>query len=95
MADAVTSPSIAPDAVAGPPRPAAVEAQRDPRSWPWYVAGTIVLLATLLLGVMIGPAGPASWRVPLELLDSRSFADGVMRLHYKVQRVAPVPQLIA
>ncbi len=69
MADAVTSPSIAPDAVAGPPRPAAVEAQRDPRSWPWYVAGTIVLLATLLLGVMIGPAGPASWRVPLELLD--------------------------
>jgi iron complex transport system permease protein len=36
----------------------------------WWIAGSIlVLLAALLLGAMIGPAGPVWWRVPLALLD--------------------------
>ena len=43
-------------------------------AWPgnavWWMAGSmLVLLAALLLGAMIGPAGPVWWRVPLALLD--------------------------
>lgn len=36
----------------------------------WWTAGAVVaLVASLLCGVMIGPAGPEWWRVPLALLD--------------------------
>ncbi len=38
------------------------------RSW-WLPAGLGVLALALLAGLMIGPAGPDWWRVPLELLD--------------------------
>ncbi|CAN5741215.1 iron ABC transporter permease [soil metagenome] len=34
----------------------------------YVVAGSVVVLA-VLAGVMVGPAGPVWWRVPLELLD--------------------------
>lgn len=36
----------------------------------WWIPTAVVALAcSLLLGVMIGPAGPTWWRVPLELLN--------------------------
>lgn len=36
----------------------------------WWIPGsTVFLCAALLGGVMIGPAGPDWWRVPIELLD--------------------------
>lgn len=36
----------------------------------WWIPGAaVVLVLSLLVGVMIGPAGPQWWRVPLELLD--------------------------
>jgi iron complex transport system permease protein len=36
----------------------------------WWIPSAVVALAcSLLLGVMIGPAGPTWWRVPLELLN--------------------------
>jgi iron complex transport system permease protein len=38
------------------------------RSW-WVPASAIVLAVALVVGVMVGPAGPDWWRVPLELLD--------------------------
>ncbi len=41
--------------------------QRDNR-W-WLPASVVILLIALIAGVMIGPAGPQWWRVPLELLD--------------------------
>jgi len=41
---------------------------RRRRSW-WLPAGAAVLVVAVLIGLMIGPAGPAWWRVPLELLD--------------------------
>lgn len=34
-----------------------------------YAIGTVVLVVAVVLGASIGSAGPASWRVPLELLD--------------------------
>ncbi len=36
---------------------------------PWLVIGPLVVIAAVVLGVMIGPAGPTWWRIPLELLD--------------------------
>ncbi len=35
----------------------------------WFVGGGVLLIVAILVGVSIGPAGPAWWRVPLELLD--------------------------
>ncbi|MDJ0767641.1 MAG: iron ABC transporter permease [Ilumatobacter sp.] len=35
----------------------------------WYVTAALVTVAAVLLGAMIGPAGPTWWRVPLALLD--------------------------
>jgi iron complex transport system permease protein len=35
----------------------------------WYAAGAALLVMAILVGASIGPAGPASWRVPLALLD--------------------------
>lgn len=39
----------------------------------WVPASVVVLLCALLGGVMIGPAGPEWWRVPLELVDRLPF----------------------
>jgi iron complex transport system permease protein len=36
----------------------------------WYIGAVLVLAGAVLLGVMIGPVGPAWYRVPLDLLDS-------------------------
>lgn len=36
----------------------------------WWIPSAVAVLAcSLLLGVMIGPAGPAWWRVPLEIVN--------------------------
>lgn len=35
----------------------------------WIPSASVVLVCSLLVGVMIGPAGPQWWRVPLELLN--------------------------
>ena len=40
----------------------------------WWIPSAVVALAcSLLLGLMIGPAGPTWWRVPLELLNRLPF----------------------
>lgn len=35
----------------------------------WFVGGGLLLVAAVLVGASIGPAGPDWWRVPLALLD--------------------------
>jgi len=35
----------------------------------WITAAAVAMCAALLLGAMVGPAGPTWWRVPLALLD--------------------------
>ena len=42
------------------------------RSW-WVPASLLILAGALVIGVMVGPAGPDWWRVPLELLDRLPF----------------------
>lgn len=39
----------------------------------WLTGACITLIASFFLGSMIGPAGPAWWRVPLELIDRLPF----------------------
>ena len=39
----------------------------------WIPAAVVALACSLLLGLMIGPAGPTWWRVPLELLNRLPF----------------------
>lgn len=53
------------------PSPSRAE-QRGASSW-WYGAAVIVLLAAFVTGSMIGPAGPAWWRIPAELIDRLPF----------------------
>ena len=42
------------------------------RQW-WIPAAVVALACSLLLGLMIGPAGPTWWRVPLELVNRLPF----------------------
>ena len=39
----------------------------------WIALASLLLVCSLLVGVMIGPAGPAWWRVPLELINRLPF----------------------
>jgi iron complex transport system permease protein len=39
------------------------------RGLAWFPASIVIVVAAVLLGAMIGPAGPPSWRVPLAFLD--------------------------
>src|SRR5690348_16060189 len=39
------------------------------RGLAWFLASIAVVVAAVLLGAMIGPAGPPAWRVPLAFLD--------------------------
>ena len=45
---------------------------RGENRW-WIPAAVVALACSLLLGLMIGPAGPTWWRVPLELADRLPF----------------------
>ena len=45
---------------------------RGENRW-WIPAAVVALACSLLLGLMIGPAGPTWWRVPLELVDRLPF----------------------
>ena len=39
------------------------------RGLAWFLASIAAVVAAVLLGAMIGPAGPPAWRVPLAFLD--------------------------
>jgi iron complex transport system permease protein len=55
--------------VAAPAVASAVPARHGDGGVRWYVLATVTLVAAVLAGAMIGPAGPPWWRVPLALLD--------------------------
>lgn len=49
-----------------------VSTEQHRRRWSavgWYPAAVVGVVLAVLLGAMIGPAGPAWWRVPLALID--------------------------
>ncbi len=63
-----------------------------------WVAGALVALAiAIIAGVMIGPAGPAWWRVPLALLDHVPGIDidsGVSELEWKIIWQVRMPRVV-
>lgn len=44
-------------------------ADEPARDRAWFIGGGVLLVVAILVGASIGPAGPAWWRVPLELVD--------------------------
>ncbi len=46
-----------------------VDRVRDRQDAGWFLAGGAFLLFAIVVGSSIGPAGPDSWRVPLELVN--------------------------
>jgi iron complex transport system permease protein len=54
--------------------PSTTTTARPPRVG-WFGAAAAVVVVAVLLGAMIGPAGPAWWRVPLALLDHLPWID--------------------
>ena len=46
-----------------------VDRVRDRQDASWLLAGGAFLLFAIVVGASIGPAGPDSWRVPLELVN--------------------------
>jgi dihydrofolate reductase len=96
--------------VYGPIRQFAQRLREEPGKDIWMMGGGGIIASFLDLGeidafiihvvpVLIGEGipllKPEKRTVDLSLAASRQFADGVVRLHYRVNRSAPVPQLIA
>jgi iron complex transport system permease protein len=66
------SPSPPAEAIEAPASTASVDAvvpARHDHGLRWALIAAFVVLAAFLAGVMLGPAGPTWWRVPLALLD--------------------------
>ncbi|MHB1091208.1 MAG: FecCD family ABC transporter permease [Ilumatobacteraceae bacterium] len=54
--------------------PPVVEAVVLPRGQRWWLsASVVVLVIALVIGTMIGPAGPTWWRIPLEFVNRLPF----------------------
>ncbi|MFT4618034.1 MAG: iron complex transport system permease protein, partial [Halioglobus sp.] len=53
----------------------AVPARGPLRDGVWFMGAATVLLAAIVFGSSIGPAGPDWWRVPLELLNRLPLID--------------------
>ncbi len=54
--------------------PRSVEVVVLPRGQRWWLSASVVaLVVALVVGTMIGPAGPTWWRIPLELINRLPF----------------------
>jgi iron complex transport system permease protein len=63
----------------------------------WYAAGLASVAVAVVAGVMIGPAGPAWWRVPLELLDRLplvSVDSGVSDVEWNIVWQVRMPRVV-
>ncbi|MGA1291044.1 MAG: iron chelate uptake ABC transporter family permease subunit, partial [Ilumatobacteraceae bacterium] len=52
--------------------PTAFTEQRAGRAV-WWLSGGVAVVIVAVVGLMLGPAGPAWWRVPIALLDRLPF----------------------
>ncbi len=63
----------------------------------WYGAGLAFVLGAVLIGASIGPAGPAWWRVPLELanrLPLVGFDSGVSEAEWNIVWKIRMPRVL-
>ena len=63
----------------------------------WFALSGILVLCAMLVGVMIGPAGPTWWRVPLELLNRLPFISidsGVSKADWNIVWLIRAPRVV-
>lgn len=63
----------------------------------WFVFGGLLLLVAMIVGTMIGPAGPAWWRIPLEFLDRLPFIridSGVSEQDWNIVWLIRTPRVV-
>lgn len=63
----------------------------------WFALSGILVLCAMLVGVMIGPAGPTWWRVPLELLNRLPFVSidsGVSKADWNIVWLIRAPRVV-
>lgn len=63
----------------------------------WFVAGFVFLVFAVMIGASIGPAGPDSWRVPLELINRLpliSFDTGVTETEWAIVWKIRMPRVL-
>ena len=73
------------------------QAESGRRRLAWYPVVVAAVAAAVLLGVMIGPAGPVWWRVPLVLLDRLpliSIDSGVSELEWAIIWQVRMPRVV-
>lgn len=91
-ADQVAVDVLSPGASAASPVP-----PRRASSARWYIGAGCAVLVAALLGASIGPAGPAWWRVPLELLDRLpliSIDSGVTDIEWNIVWQVRMPRVV-
>jgi iron complex transport system permease protein len=94
VAERVVTLAPAPAPVPAPAGALAVHRRRGP---PWVLIGVVVLLLTVGVGMVIGPAGPAWWRVPLELADRLplvSVDSGVTEVEWNIVWQVRMPRVL-
>jgi iron complex transport system permease protein len=87
--------TAAPQAVPPPVSPA-VEASL-PGNGRWYAAAIASVIVAVVAGVMIGPAGPTWWRIPLALLDRLpliSIDSGVTDIEWNIVWSVRMPRVL-
>ena len=63
----------------------------------WYATAVGAVVVAVVAGVMIGPAGPAAWRVPLALLDHLPLVDidsGVSAVEWNIVWKVRMPRVV-
>jgi len=92
--DVAVTPAAGPAGAGATPGTVTPELARNGR---WYAAGIASVVLAVLAGVMIGPAGPAWWRVPLELLDRLplvSVDSGVSDIEWNILWSVRMPRVL-
>ena len=77
-------------------RAAAVTTTRRRRA-PWLTIGVVAVVGAVALGVMIGPAGPDWWRIPLALADRLPFVaveSGVTDVEWNIVWQVRMPRVL-
>jgi len=71
----------------------------DRRRWrvPWTAIAVIMVVAAIGLGIVVGPAGPTWWRIPLALLDRLpliSIDSGVTETEWNIVWQVRMPRVV-
>jgi len=63
----------------------------------WFSLSGLLVVCAMLLGVMIGPAGPTWWRIPLELINQLpliSIDSGVSKADWNIVWLIRAPRVV-